>query len=184
VSWFDFIVAEAPGLSKVQQCAMNSATLSSAQRPTSVGMKSIVLYVDFLSPDARLDFERLPQVLRGWSYCLTFKPVQRLRRQPLESLSLPLLAVACDAAGTPNRYVCETIFQHVLAHGDPASDAAHVAALSAQLAPVQDVSSERVAQQLKAHSAEALALGLEDVTGLVVDGQVVRGLDALSQLRS
>jgi 2-hydroxychromene-2-carboxylate isomerase len=147
-------------------------------------MKSIVLYVDFLSPDVRLDFERLPQALRGWSYCLTFKPVQRPLSHPSESLSLPLLAVACAATGTPNRYVCETIFRHVLAHGDQASDAAHVAALSAQLAPVQDVASEWVAQQLKAHSAEALALGLEGVPGLVVDGQVFRGLEALSQLRS
>lgn len=179
-------MAEALGLFKVQQCGMNSATPLSAQRPASAGMKSIVFYVDFMSPAARLDFERLPQALQGWSYCLSFKPVQRPLRPPFESLSLPLLAVACDASGMPNRFVCETIFRHVSAHGEQASDAARVAALSAQLAPVQDVASERVTQQLKAHSAEALALGLglEDVPGFVVEGQVFRGLDALAMLRS
>jgi 2-hydroxychromene-2-carboxylate isomerase len=80
--------------------------------------------------------------------------------------------------------VCETIFRHVSAHGEQASDAARVAALSAQLAPVQDVASEWVTQQLKAHNAEALGLGLEDVPGFVVEGQVFRGLDALAMLRS
>lgn len=38
-------------------------------------MKHITFYLDFISPYAYLAFERLPQVLQGLSYQVTYKPV-------------------------------------------------------------------------------------------------------------
>ena len=38
-------------------------------------MKHITFYLDFISPYAYLAFERLPQVLQGLSYSVTYKPV-------------------------------------------------------------------------------------------------------------
>lgn len=185
-------------------------------------MKSIVCYLDFISPYAYLAFERLPEALRGVSYSVRYKPVllasllkhhgqlgpaeipakrdwtyrqvkwlAQQQKTPLHmSLSHPFnplgllrLAVACDEAGTPNRYVCETIFRHVWTGGAEASDSARLVALSAQLAPLQDVASERVKEQLKANAAEAMALGVFGVPTFVVDGKVFWGLDSLPMLR-
>ena len=144
-------------------------------------MTSIDCYLDLMSPQAYLAFERLPEALRGVSYSVRYKPVQ-LASLP-QHQDLLRLAVACDEAGTPNRYVCETIFRHVLASGDEASETARLAALSAQLTPVQDVASERVNDQLKAHASEAVALCVLGVPSVVVDGQVFGGLDSLPMLR-
>jgi len=185
-------------------------------------MKSIVCYLDFISPYAYLAFERLPEALRGISYSMRYKPVLLggllkhhgqlgpaeipakrdwtyrqvlwLAEQQKTPLMMPLshpfnplgllrLAVACDDAGTPNRYVCETIFRHVWTAGEEASDPARLAALSAQLAPVQNVASERVKEQLKAHTAEAIAFGVFGVPAFVVDGKLFWGLDSLPMLR-
>ena len=144
-------------------------------------MTSIVCYLDWMSPQAYLAFERLPEALRGISYSVRYKPVQ-LASLP-QHQDLLRLAVACDEAGTPNRYVCETIFRHVLAYGDEASETARLAALSAQLAPVQDVASKRVKAQLDAHVEEALAMGVCSAPAFVVDGQVFDGLESLPMLR-
>jgi 2-hydroxychromene-2-carboxylate isomerase len=147
-------------------------------------MKSIIFYPDFMSAEASLAFERLPDALRGLSYSISFKPVWfGGLPNPLGSLNLLHLALACDASGTPNRYVCETIFLHVRTLGQAASEPAHLAALSAQLAPVQDVTSARVQQQLKAHTDEAIAMGVLAVPSFVVDGKIFLGPDALSRLR-
>ncbi len=185
-------------------------------------MKSIVCYLDFISPYAYLAFERLPEALRGVSYSVRYKPVlfasllkhhgqlgpaeipakrdwtyrqvmwtAQQQQTPLEMplshpfnpLGLLRLAVACDDAGTPNRYVCERILKHVWTGGQEASDATRLAALSSQLAPVQDVASERVKEQLKAHGAEAIALGVFGVPAFIVDDKVFWGLDSLPMLR-
>jgi 2-hydroxychromene-2-carboxylate isomerase len=163
---------------------MDLYTTTSAQPTVSAQMKSIVFYLDFKSAEASLAFQRLPDVLRGLSYSISFKPVWfGDLRNPLGSLNLLHLAVACDAVGTPNRFVCETIFLHVRTLGPAALEPTHLAALSAQLAPVQDVTSARVRQQLKAHTDEAIARGVLTVPSWVVDGKVFSGLDALSRLR-
>lgn len=145
-------------------------------------MNSIVFYLDLMSPQASLAFERLPEVLRGISYSVRYKPV--LSGRLLKQQDLLRLAVACDEAGMPNRYVCETIFRHVSACGDEATDPLRLAALSVQLAPVQDVASESVNAQLKAHAAEAIAAGVLDLPTCVVDGQVFGGLNSLPMLRN
>ena len=201
---------------------MNSSTLTSAQPTSSGQLKSIVFYLDFISPYAYLAFERLPEVLQGVSYSISFKPVLFLSllkhhgqlgpaeiapkrdwtyRQvmwlanqhgitldmpaahPFNPLGLLRLATACGEDGTPNRYACETIFRHVWTGGADAADAARLAALTAQLSPVQDPASERVKSQLKAHSEEAIALGVFGVPALVVYGKVFWGVDSLPMLR-
>jgi len=144
-------------------------------------MTSIICYLDFMSPQASLAFERLPGLLRGLSYSVRYKPV--LLGSGLQQQELLRLAVACDEAGMPNRYVCGAIFNHVLTCGDEALSAARLAALKAQLAPVQDVAGEHVKQQLTAHTAEAIEIGVAFVPGFVVDGQVVGSLDALTLLQ-
>jgi 2-hydroxychromene-2-carboxylate isomerase len=110
-------------------------------------------------------------------------PLDMPLAHPFNPLGLLRLATACDEAGTPNRYACETIFRHVWTGGADAADAARLGELTAQLSPVQDPGSERVKAQLMAHSKEAIALGIFGVPTLVVDGKVFWGLDSLPMLR-
>lgn len=111
-------------------------------------------------------------------------PLQLPASHPFNSLALLRLATACDADGTPNRFVCDKIFRHVWCTGQDAAGAERLAALSADLKPVGDVASDTVKQQLKAHTDEAIALNLFGVPSLVVDGQVFWGNDALPMLRA
>jgi 2-hydroxychromene-2-carboxylate isomerase len=111
-------------------------------------------------------------------------PFQLPASHPFNSLALLRLATACDADGTPNRFVCDKIFRHVWCTGQDAADGERLAALSADLKPVGDVASDTVKQQLKAHTDEAIALSLFGVPSLVVDGQVFWGNDALPMLRA
>ena len=148
-----------------------------------------VLFASLLKHHGQLGPAEIP-AKRDWTYRQVMwlaqqqeTPLQMPLSHPFNPLGLLRLAVACDAAGTPNRYVCETIFKHVWTGGAEASDSARLVALSAQLAPLQDVSSERVKEQLKAHAAEALALGVFGVPTFVVDGKVFWGLDSLPMLR-
>lgn len=111
-------------------------------------------------------------------------PLKLPASHPFNSLALLRLATACDADGTPNRFVCDKIFRHVWCTGQDAANAERLAALSADLKPVGDVASDTVKQQLKAHTDEAIALNLFGVPSLVVDGQVFWGNDALPMLRA
>jgi len=103
---------------------------------------------------------------------------------PFNPLPLLRLALACDARGEPNRYVCETILRHVWRGGAAADDAARLAALTQTLAPACDPRDAAVKAELRAHTDEALALGLFGVPSIVVDGRVFWGLDALPMLRA
>jgi 2-hydroxychromene-2-carboxylate isomerase len=111
-------------------------------------------------------------------------PLQLPASHPFNSLALLRLATACDADGTPNRFACEKIFRHVWCTGQDAADTTRLAALSADLQPAGDVTSDTVKQQLKAHTDEAIALNLFGVPSFVVDGQVFWGNDALPMLRA
>jgi 2-hydroxychromene-2-carboxylate isomerase len=103
---------------------------------------------------------------------------------PFNPLGLLRLAVACDARGTPNRYVCETVFRHVWQGGAEAADPARLEALTAQLQPARAAQDPAVKAGLQAHADEALALGLFGVPSFVVDGRVFWGFDALPMLRA
>jgi 2-hydroxychromene-2-carboxylate isomerase len=103
---------------------------------------------------------------------------------PFNPLALLRLAVASDARGEPNRYVCETLFRHVWRGGAEAADAQRLQALTQQLGFARDANSDEVKGRLKAHTDEALALGVFGVPTLVVDGKLFWGLDALPMLRA
>jgi 2-hydroxychromene-2-carboxylate isomerase len=102
---------------------------------------------------------------------------------PFNPLSLLRLSVACDARGTPNRYVCETIFRHVWQGGGAADDPVRFQALLQQLQPKQSVDSSEVKAQLKANTEEAIAQGVFGVPTFLVDDKVFWGLDALPMMQ-
>lgn len=103
---------------------------------------------------------------------------------PFNPLPLLRLAAACDAHGTPNRYVCETIFRHVWQTGLEAADTQRTDALTAQLTPQRDINGADVKAQLKANTDEAIAQGVFGVPAMMVDGKVFWGFDALPMLRA
>lgn len=186
-------------------------------------MKHITFYFDFISPYAYLAFDRLPVVLMGQSYTVTYKPVlfaallkhhgqlgpaeipgkrdwtyRQVRwlahtlgvrldlpaHHPFNPLALLRLAVATQAQGLPNRYVCETVFNHVWQGGAPADDADRLAALTAQLAPARTAQDASVKAQLQANTAEAIARGVFGVPTFEVDDKLFWGLDALPTLQA
>ena len=101
---------------------------------------------------------------------------------PFNPLGLLRLAVASNPQGQPNRYVCETLLRHVWQSGLDAADPARLQALTEQLAPARSPQDESVKAQLKAHTDEAIALGVFGVPTLVVDGKLFWGFDALPML--
>ena len=103
---------------------------------------------------------------------------------PFNSLALLRLAVACQAQGLPNRYVCERIFHHVWQGGAEAAEAERLAALTAQLAPARTGQDADVKAQLQAHTDEAIAKGVFGVPTMEVDGKLFWGLDALPTLQA
>ena len=103
---------------------------------------------------------------------------------PFNPLQLLRLAVACDAQGLPNRYVCETIFKHVWQGGLDATEAQRLQALTDHLAPSRAPQDDAVKAQLKAHTDEAIAHGVFGVPTFEVDGKLFWGLDALPMLQA
>lgn len=104
-------------------------------------------------------------------------------QHPFNPLGLLRLALACDAQGQPNRYVCETLFAHAWVGGLDAADAIRLQEVSALLAPLRDPKSEAVKQELSANGQAAIAQGVFGVPAFEVDGKVFWGLDALPMLR-
>ncbi len=111
-------------------------------------------------------------------------PLQMPHSHPFNPLGLLRLAVACDAGGAPNRYVCDTLFRHVWCGGAEASDAARLQTITAQLAPKRASSSDEVKAQLKANTDEAIDRGVFGVPMFEVDGKLFWGVDALPMLRA
>ena len=103
---------------------------------------------------------------------------------PFNPLGLLRLAVACDAQGLPNRFVCEQVFRHVWCSGLDAADEGRLAALTAQLQPARDAVSAEVKQTLQAHTQEAIGLGVFGVPTFAVDDKLFWGQDALPMLRA
>ena len=111
-------------------------------------------------------------------------PLQMPVSHPFNPLGLLRLAVACDADGTPNRYVCETLFRHVWCGGAEASDAARLQTITQQLQPMRAANSDEVKAQLKANTDEAITRGVFGVPTFEVDGKLFWGVDALPLLRA
>jgi 2-hydroxychromene-2-carboxylate isomerase len=111
-------------------------------------------------------------------------PLQMPASHPFNPLGLLRLAVACSADGTPNRYVCETLFRHVWCGGAEASDAARLQTVTERLAPKRAPNSDEVKAQLKANTDEAIDRGVFGVPTFEVDDKLFWGVDALPMLRA
>lgn len=111
-------------------------------------------------------------------------PLQMPASHPFNPLGLLRLAVACDADGTPNRYICETLLRHVWCGGAEASDVARLQTVSEQLSPKRVPNSDEVKAQLKANTDEAIVCGVFGVPTFEVDGNLFWGVDALPMLRA
>lgn len=105
-------------------------------------------------------------------------------QHPFNPLALLRLAVATQAQGLPNRYVCETLFNHVWQGGAVADDAERLAAVTAHLAPARAPQDATVKAQLKSNTDEAIARGVFGVPTFEVDEQLFWGLDALPTLQA
>ncbi len=167
-------------------------------------MKHITFYLDFISPYAYLAFENLPEALQGLSYSVSYRPVlladllkqhgqlgaaeiaPKPAAHPFNPLTLLRLATACSRsleAGTPNRYVCETIFRHVWQGRADAADAQRLETLAQQLAAQNHVSADEAKALLKNNTDEAISKGVFGVPAFEVDGKIFCGFDALPMLR-
>jgi 2-hydroxychromene-2-carboxylate isomerase len=102
---------------------------------------------------------------------------------PFNPLSLLRLAVACGRDGACNRYVAHTIFHHVWCSGLEAADPARLDTLAAQLQPARALDDASVKAQLRANTQAAIAVGAFGVPSMLVDGQLMWGLEALPMLR-
>jgi len=149
-----------------------------------------LLFAALLKHHGQLGPAEIP-AKRDWTY----RQVQWLARSkgraldmpathPFNPLGLLRLALATDAQGQPNRYVCETLFKHVWVGGADAADATRLATITQQLAPRRDPTADDVKAQLRRHAEEAIAQGVFGVPSFVVDGKVFWGLDALPMLRA
>lgn len=149
-----------------------------------------VLFAALLKHHGQLGPAEMP-AKRDWTYRQVLwlaqqqnTPLQLPAMHPFNPLGLLRLAMACDAGGEPNRYVCEKIFRHVWCSGHDAADAERLAELTAALNPAQDPAGLTVKQALQDHSAAAIALGVFGVPSWVVDGRLFWGQDALPMLRA
>ena len=149
-----------------------------------------VLFGAMLKHHGQLGPAEIP-AKRDWTY----RQVLWLARQqgcelqlpaahPFNPLGLLRLAVACDADGEPNRYVCEQVFRHVWCGGEDAANADRLAGLTARLQPVRDPVDAGVKQDLQDNTREAIDRGLFGVPSFVVDDKVFWGQDALPMLRA
>lgn len=111
-------------------------------------------------------------------------PMDLPARHPFNPLPLLRLALACQAADrTPNRLVVEKLFHYVWRSASAdANDAARLAALQQELAPLRDPASEEVKQQLREATEQALEQGVFGVPTMAVDGKLFWGLDSLPML--
>ncbi len=147
-----------------------------------------VLFAALLKHHGQLGPAEIPGK-REWTY----RQVLWLARQhgialelpashPFNPLALLRLAVACDARGEPNRYICETIFRHVWRGGADASDPIRLQALEQGLAPLRKLGVDVAKDLLRGHTSEAITHGVFGVPAFEVDGKLFWGFDALPML--
>ncbi|HSW27110.1 MAG TPA: 2-hydroxychromene-2-carboxylate isomerase [Burkholderiaceae bacterium] len=112
-------------------------------------------------------------------------PIDTPATHPFNPLPLLRLSLACcDAGGTPNRHVVETLMRHVWRGGADASEAARLRALADTLAPRRDPAADEVKSELRTWSNEAVARGVFGVPTFDLGGRLFWGIDALPMLRA
>lgn len=149
-----------------------------------------VLFAGLLKHHGQLGPAEIPSK-RSWTYRQVAwlaraqgVPLQMPLRHPFNPLALLRLAVASAPDGTPNRWVCETLFRKVWQTGLDAADTAVLQALTQQLVPVAQPDSERVKALLRNNTDQAVARGVFGVPSMLVDEQLFWGLDALPMLKA
>jgi len=149
-----------------------------------------VLFAAFLKQNGQLGPAEIPGK-RAWTYRQVLwytrqhaVPMDLPASHPFNPLALLRLAVACDAHGTPNRHVCETVFRHVWRGGAEAADPTRLQALTDTLAPLRVLDADAAKAMLQSHTDEAITRQVFGVPSFVVDGQVLWGFDALPMLRA
>ncbi|NML15316.1 2-hydroxychromene-2-carboxylate isomerase [Azohydromonas caseinilytica] len=106
-------------------------------------------------------------------------------QHPFNPLALQRLALACgEVEELPNRRVVEALFHHVWRGGADANDPARLQALTQTLRPALDPQRNEVKGRLRAHTQEAIDLGLFGVPTIALDGKLFWGLDALPMVRA
>jgi 2-hydroxychromene-2-carboxylate isomerase len=103
---------------------------------------------------------------------------------PFNPIALLRLALACGEWGACNRYVTQTLFEHVWQGGYEAGDVQRLAALIEKLQPKRASDDTDVKAELKANTDTAIAQGIFGVPTMQVDGRLFWGLDALPMLRA
>ena len=113
-------------------------------------------------------------------------PLQMPARHPFKPLPLLRLALAHGREGCINRFVAQTVMQHVWADGADANDPQRLQALRAQLKEQlrQEEDSAEVKQWLRSNTERAQQAGVFGVPAWEVDGHVFWGLDGLPMLRA
>ena len=102
---------------------------------------------------------------------------------PFNPLPLMRLAIATDALGYPNHFVCETLFKFVWASGNHVSDPSHLAKLSALLNPIRSPDATDVKEQLRTFTEQAIRNGVFGVPAIQADKEIFWGFDSLPMLR-
>ena len=113
-------------------------------------------------------------------------PLQMPAQHPFKPLPLLRLALAHGQGGSINRFVAQSVMQHVWDGGHDANDPQRLNELR-QLLQDQKRSEDggdEVKQWLRANTDQARQAGVFGVPAWVVDGHVFWGLDALPMLRS
>jgi 2-hydroxychromene-2-carboxylate isomerase len=111
-------------------------------------------------------------------------PMQMPSVHPFNPLPLLRLAVSSSMQGEPNRFVCETIFEHVWLGGQDPLDEIRLGLLDHKLSSFKALSPEVTRTMLKNKTDEAIAQGVFGVPAFVVDDKLFWGFDALPMLRS
>ena len=147
-----------------------------------------VLFAGLLKHHGQLGPAEIPGK-REWTYRQVLWQARQLgidldlpESHPFNPLGLLRLALACSPHQHPNRRICEAIFRHAWLGGAAADDPVRLAHLSAQLQPECSVDDQRVKEQLKGDTEQALARGVFGVPTFEVDGQLFWGLDSLPML--
>jgi 2-hydroxychromene-2-carboxylate isomerase len=111
-------------------------------------------------------------------------PLQMPASHPFNPMGLLRLSLACGQGGACNRYVTQTLFEHVWQGGLEASDAGRLQALAQKLQLKRAIDDPAVKAELKANTDAAIAQGIFGVPTMEADGQLFWGLDALPMLRA
>lgn len=112
--------------------------------------------------------------------------LQMPAQHPFKLLPLLRLALAHGRNGCINRFVAQTVMQHVWQGGHDANEPQRLLQLSEQLQEQKrhDEAGDEVKQWLRSNTDKAQLAGVFGVPAWEVDGHVFWGLDALPMLRS